>query len=239
MLALVEFGLLDGDDSDSLHEPREAAAHAQRNAAERISNAQELYASGGYDDRIRIYLRSRGIELTSPILKFSEHAPHRLGAHLPAMLAPVVSASGELTGVHLTYLRPDGGGKADLPKEFQRECRGVIRGGAIRLAGHDPDTALIIGEGDRIHALRDADLWPARLVCGVRWRPQDPGAAARSSADVIIAADNDAKGAGQRNAMAAYDRWTAEGRSVRIKTPPDVGDDFNDVLMKRRPDARH
>jgi len=30
-----------------------------------------------------------------------------------------------------------------------------------------------------------------------------------------------------------------EGRAVRIKTPPDVGDDFNNVLMKRRPDARH
>ena len=56
---------------------------------------------------------------------------------------------------------------------------------------------------------------------------------------VIIAADNDASGAGQRNALAAYDRWTAEGRSVRIKTPPDIGDDFNDVLTKRRSDARH
>ena len=56
---------------------------------------------------------------------------------------------------------------------------------------------------------------------------------------IIIAADNDVSGAGQRNALAAYDRWTAEGRSVRIKTPPDIGDDFNDVLIKRRTDARH
>ena len=55
--------------------------------------------------------------------------------------------------------------------------------------------------------------------------------------NVIIAADNDASGIGQRNALAAYDRWTAEGRSVRIKIPPD--DDFNDVLTKRRTDARH
>ena len=56
---------------------------------------------------------------------------------------------------------------------------------------------------------------------------------------IIIAADNDVSGAGQRNALAAYDRWTAEGRSVRIKTPSDIGDDFNDVLIKRRTDARH
>jgi hypothetical protein len=26
---------------------------------------------------------------------------------------------------------------------------------------------------------------------------------------------------------------------VRIKCPPDAGDDFNDVLIKRRGDARH
>ena len=57
--------------------------------------------------------------------------------------------------------------------------------------------------------------------------------------NVIIAADNDASGIGQRNALAAYDRWTAEGRSVRIKIPPNTGDDFNDVLTKRRTDARH
>ena len=54
------------------------------------------------------------------------------------MLAPV-NVTGEQIGVHLTYLRCDGGGKATLPKEYQRECRGVIHGGAIRLAEHDPD----------------------------------------------------------------------------------------------------
>ena len=42
----------------------------------------------------------------------------------------------------------------------------------------------------------------------------------------------DASGVGQRNALAAYDRWTAEGRSVRMVAPPVVGDDFNDVLLK-------
>ena len=52
---------------------------------------------------------------------------------------------------------------------------------------------------------------------------------------IIIAADNDVSGAGQRNALAAYDRWTAEGRSVRIKAPPVVGDDFNDVLSRGAP----
>jgi hypothetical protein len=37
--------------------------------------------------------------------------------------------------------------------------------------------------------------------------------------------------------LAAYDRWTAEGRSVRIVAPPGVGDDFNDVLLKEPVDV--
>jgi putative DNA primase/helicase len=49
---------------------------------------------------------------------------------------------------------------------------------------------------------------------------------------IVIAANNDESGVGQRNALAAYDRWTAERRSVRIVAPPVVGDDFNDVLLK-------
>ena len=54
---------------------------------------------------------------------------------------------------------------------------------------------------------------------------------------IVIAADNDLSGVGQRNALAAYDRWTAEGRSVRIVAPPVVGDDFNDVLLKEPVDV--
>ena len=148
------------------------------------------------------------------------------------MLAPVVNVSGEQTGVHMTYLRRDGGGKADLPKEFQRECRGVIHGGAIRLADHNPDAELIVGEGieSTLSAMQIFGLpgWSAVFAGGLKTVELPP-----TVRRIIIAADNDASGAGQRNALAAYDRWTAEGRAVRIKTPPDVGDDFNDVLDAR------
>ena len=154
------------------------------------------------------------------------------------MLAPVVNVTGEQTGVHMTYLRRDGGGKADLPKEFQRECRGVIHGGAIRLAEHDPDAELVVGEGVestfRAMQLFGLPCWSAVYAGGLQTLDLPPDV--RS---IIIAADNDVSGVGQRNALAAYDRWTAEGRSVRIKSPPDAGDDFNDVLTKRRTDARH
>jgi putative DNA primase/helicase len=238
MLALVAHGLLDDDDGagDDPHVSRRVAV-CQADP-KRIAHARQIYDGGVRDARIQIYLRSRRIGLTSPILKFQEQAPHRLGVRLPAMLAPVVNVTGEQIGVHLTYLRRDGGGKATLPKEYQRECRGVIHGGAIRLAEPNPDAELVVGEGV------ESTFSAMQLFGGVGWAAVYAGGLKTMELPpdvrrIIIAADNDVSGAGQRNALDAHDRWTAEGRSVRIKTPPDVGDDFNDVLTKRRGHARH
>ena len=240
MPALVEYGLLDGADVD-LGAPQGYQAAALRNDVDqrrrKIQQAREFYAGSAWDERIKIYLGSRLIIRTSPILRFHEQAPHRLGARLPAMIAPVVDVDGEQTGTHLTYLRRDVAGKADLAKEFQRECRGVIHGGAIRLMEHDLGVELIIAEGIETALsaaqLFDLPCWSAVFAGGLKTTELPPDVRR-----IVIAADNDVSGAGQRNALAAYDRWTAEGREVRIKTPPEVGDDFNDVLLKRRVNAR-
>src|SRR6516164_3558214 len=145
MSALVEYGLLDDDSDDS--QVSRSVTVCQRDGAQRVALARQIYNSGIQDERIAVYLRSRGIRLISQVLRFAEQAPHRLGARLPAMLAPIVDVDGEQIGVHLTYLRPDGGGKAELTKEYQRECRGVVRGGVIRLWPFNPDVGLIVGEG--------------------------------------------------------------------------------------------
>jgi putative DNA primase/helicase len=50
---------------------------------------------------------------------------------------------------------------------------------------------------------------------------------------VIILADNDPNGAGERAARTATARWLAEGRRVRVAMPPEPGSDFNDVLIGR------
>jgi hypothetical protein len=230
MSALVEYGLLDDDDDDDLHVLR-CVTVCQRDNTERIAHARQIYDGGGLDDRIAVYLCSRWIRLTSPVLWFSEQTPHRLGARLPAMLAPIVNVDGEQIGVHLTYLRHDGGGKADLPKQYQRECRGLIHGGAIRLIPFEPDVELVLAEGLET-SLAASELfglpcWSA-VYAGGLCSLVLPSEVRR----IVIAADNDVSGVGQRNALAAYDRWTAEGRSVRVVAPPIVGDDFNDVLLK-------
>jgi putative DNA primase/helicase len=234
MMALVEYGLLD-DDTDSagpVYAGNGSASHRRDDAA-RIAHAVEIYRLGTTDERIGIYLRSRGIALTSPVLRFSEQAPHRLGIRLPAMLAPVSDVHGEQTGVHMTFLRPDSSGKADLSKEHQRQTNGVIRGGTIRLAAHDPERPLLIAEGieTALSAMQIFALpgWAAGYAANLK----DTLALPPAVQHLVIAVDHDKSGAGQRNAIEAAQRWEAEGRTVRIVMPKTVDNDFNDILKGR------
>jgi hypothetical protein len=236
-LALVEYGLLDDDGAELDAPPRDQSVPVRDDADQgrRIQHAREIYATGVWDERIQVYLRSRGITLTSPVLRFLEQTPHRLFARLPAILAPVVDMNGEQIGVHMTFLRPDGSDKADLsPKDLQRECRGVIRGGAIRLTQHDPGDELVIGEGIETSLaaaqIFDLSCWASVSAGGLKTVELPPEARR-----VLIAADHDE--AGRRCALAARDRWVAEGRAVRVKVPPVPGQDFNDVLLGRRRDV--
>jgi phage/plasmid primase-like uncharacterized protein len=234
--SLVEYGLLDdgGDagycDASPSIESREADESARSEAACWIY-AHIAPAAGTI---VETYLRSRGITLEVPsILRFG-NCPHRNGGLPPAMAAPVVNVDGEQTGIHMTYLRADGSGKADLgDPELQRECRGVVRGGAIRLAPHDPDRELIIGEGIEtvLSAMQIFGLpgWAAVSADGLK--TVELPLAVRS---IVITVDNDINGAGQRNALAAYQRWTDEGRSVRIVMPPLSGTDFNDIILMKK-----
>ena len=84
---------------------------------------------------VEAYLHRRGIAgPVPPTLRFlpaCRHAP--TGTDWPAMVAAVSRwPERSLCGVHRTYLRPDGTGKA--PVEPAKITLGPIRGGAVRLA---------------------------------------------------------------------------------------------------------
>jgi hypothetical protein len=205
----------------------------------KMETARALYsrAEPAAGSIVETYLKSRAITLPiSPALRFMRYAPHRDGNTYPAMLAPVVDVNGEQIGVHLTFLSPDGLGKHnfDDPK-LCRECRGPISGGAVRLADHDADPELLVGEGIEsvLSALQLFDdmhgalAWAALSTEGLKALALPPGIRR-----IAIAADNDANNAGQDAALSAYYRWKGESRSVRLLMPPRAGDDFNDVLMR-------
>lgn len=100
------------------------------------------------------YLRSRGI-LCGPRehwLRFHSGCYHRdldsgRTLILPALLAAVTSPDGAITGVHRTWLDPDGAGKAPIAEP--RRSMGALLGNGVRL-GWATDTAIPVfaaGEG--------------------------------------------------------------------------------------------
>ncbi|MBR0653651.1 DUF7146 domain-containing protein [Plastoroseomonas arctica] len=178
-----------------------------------------------------VYLAARGLPcVASGALRF--HAAlynTEVGQRLPAMVAAVtLPGSPEVIAIHRTFLAADGSGKAavDTPKKTQ----GGIGGGVIALEPVTSAGPLVIAEG--IETALSARLL---LGSGAAWAAIAAGNFAKillpeEARDVIIAADPDP--VGQREAWAAATRWRAEGRSVKVATPP-AGQDFNDMLRAR------
>jgi hypothetical protein len=218
---------------DEFRRRREAEAKAEiEKLRRRIAAARDLYRRGksAAGSPVKTYLRRRNICGPIPaVLRFLQHCPHRNGGYFPAMVAPIVNAAGDQIAIHKTFLRSDGSGKADLPKKEQRETCGPMKEGAVRLAPLRPGGVLVVGEGieSTLSAMQLFDLpgWAALHGGGIK--DLDLPADIRR---VVIAADNDANGVGQRAALFARKRWGAEGRSARILLPPNPGEDFNDVL---------
>ncbi len=146
------------------------------------------------------------------------------------MLARIDAVDGELIGVHRTYLRPDGSGKADI--EPAKATLGCAAGGAVRLA--ERCETLMIGEGIEtcLAAMTATRLpgWSAISAGGI-----ETLALPALVKTVIILADHDRNGRGARAAKTAAARWLVEGRRVRIALPLEPGTDFNDVLIGRTP----
>jgi putative DNA primase/helicase len=177
---------------------------------------------------VETYLANRGLLLPSPrCLRFHPGCPHPSDRRYAAMVALVEHSERGPVGVHRTYLRSDGSGKAAV--ETTKASLGPIAGGAVQLATIQPGSWTLIAEGIET-ALSVGQSWGL-----VAWAALSAGgfrnlvlpAEARM---VLICADNDANGVGQRAANAAAERFLAEGRRVRIALPPISGLDFNDLL---------
>jgi phage/plasmid primase-like uncharacterized protein len=176
------------------------------------------------------YLAARGLpDFASPALRHHPACPHPCGAKLPALVALVADATtGAPRAIHRTYLRQDGAGKAAV--EPQKATLGPVAGGVVMLDAPRAGTQLVVAEGIETAAsaglLIGAPAWSA-VSAGNLAALDLPAGVAR----VVVAADPD--GPGQRAAWQAAERWRAEGRQVRVATPDDPADDFNDLLRRR------
>ena len=177
-----------------------------------------------------VYLRERGLEPRPngwpPSLRYHfglKHGP--TGLHLPALLGAVAIWPGQdVVGLHRTFLRADGKGKAPVttPKMMIGRCGG----GAVRLAPAGPELVLSEGieTGLSVQQAVRLPVWATLSTSGLRSVILPP-----EVETVVVAADGDE--GGEQAAQAAARRFIAEGRKVKIARPPQ-GMDFNDLLLK-------
>ena len=223
-------------------------------AAGRIAAARRVWdrAREASGTPVVAYLAGRGITIpVPPSLRWAPSLRRPDGSAGPAMVAIVEHVKRGVVGAHRTWLGRDGEPRW---RRLDRTSLGPIGGGAVRLApagellmiGEGIETCLaamqatgellMIGEGIEtcLAAMQATGLpaWAALSTSGLVALVLPPLPLA---ATVVILADNDANGAGERAARKAAARWLAEGRTVRIAMPQEPGADFNDVLMGRTP----
>jgi putative DNA primase/helicase len=214
---------------------RRAAEESDRQR--RIAAAMDIWTESYRADStiVERYLRSRGITMPlPPTLRLNGmHGPygrHPSGGRRPQMVGLIEHIEHGPVGVTCTFLAIDGSSKATL--DPVRMFHGPVGGGAVRLGTVRPDTWLAIGEGieTTLSVMQATGLpgWAALSAVGIE-RLILPSAAPR----VLICADHDANGVGERAARAAAERWLTEGRHVQLAMPPEPGSDFNDLLLGR------
>ena len=177
---------------------------------------------------VETYLASRGLTLppTAP-LRFLAACPHPTGRRLPAMLALVTTAAGSPVAVHRTFLTPSGWAKAEV--DPARATLGPNHGHAVLL--HPPCVEVVVGEGIEsslsasvIFGLPAVAALTAGSLASGTWLPP-------KVERVLIAADNDRSGTGQRAADIAAGVLLRRGVQVRVALPDAASLDFNDLLI--------
>lgn len=177
------------------------------------------------------YLRNRGIiHLTScEALRFHPRCWYRPDEHAPtetwpAMIAAVTDLSGAITGVHRTWIAPDGLGKA--PIDTPRRAMGDLLGHAVRFGA----AGNVLAAGEGIETMLS-------LRCALPAMPMAAALSANHLAALELAAglrrlyiarDNDP--AGDTAVAALTER--AEAAGIEALTLVPALDDFNGDLRR-------
>jgi putative DNA primase/helicase len=173
--------------------------------------------------RIAEYLECRGLSNTvpntlklHPSLSYYHQGPP---VSYPCMIAEIYR-DGRMVGLHRTWLDPDGSGKAPCSQPRKAwKCVDSMAGGAIRLYPTEEGKPLAIAEGIEtalaVRQLTGLPTWSA-INSTMMGKVQLP----ENIQSVIICADLDKSGAGQRAAEKLAERLINEGRQVKISYPP-------------------
>lgn len=229
-----------GLDREVIRKASPAEVRAEREARERedaaalarkLAHCQRTWTDADPSEGtpVEIYLRSRGLvgDIPSALAHhpFAQASADARRGH-PAMVALITHAqTGRCQGLHLTYLRPDGLGKAEVTPP--RRVIGSQTGAVIRLASGPVGAVLAVAEGIET-ALSFAQIygiptWSCLNTSVLGGFTPPPGVEC-----LLIAADNDK--AGRDAAAKLADRMRYRCRTETY-LPPTEGCDWNDFLL--------
>ena len=202
-------------------------------------------------DPVAAYLQHRGLDWQSvtgfhidalrfhPALKYfaptSGGKTQCLGEH-PAMVASITDTSGQMQGLHLTYLQAGGAGKLALSdtdgqplpaKKMRSRFAGSLSGCAIRLYEHNGRLAVCEGIETAL-AVREASglpVWACLSAIGLQSLVLPT-----NLAELFIYCDNDNSGQGYRAGHALALRAIKAGIKCHLWQPEQPGMDALDVL---------
>jgi putative DNA primase/helicase len=227
---LRRLGLIGDGTRDSVRRPVPLSRNDGDDAGRRTALAQAIWkaAKTAHGTPVVDHFAGRGIILPLPLsLRYAPSLRRPDGTRGPAIVARIDNIDREVIGISRTWLERDEAGRWN---RRDRAMLGRAGGGAVRLA--PAAETLLIGEGiETCLAAMQAmgqPAWAALSTSGMVALVLPP-----IVRTVIILADHDRNGAGERAARAVAQRWLAEGRRVRIAMPPEPGTDFNDVLVGR------
>lgn len=174
---------------------------------------------------VESYLRNRSITIpVPPTLRYNPGVKYaQSGLYMPCMVAAIQAPDRRITGIHRTYIRDDGMGKAGVARP--KMALGPIGRGAVRLG--PAGSVLGIAEGIET-SLSAMQLFGVPVWCALGSR-FDRIALPEEVQRVIIFADSGE--AGMDAANRALGAFNEQGRQTEICVP-DLGD-FNDVLRKK------
>lgn len=196
---------------------------------QRIERALKIWREAGPAENslAEIYLKGRGLVLPSDCIDIRFHGQcPRNAERLPAMVSLFRDIrTNEPVGIHRTYLRRDGSGKAEGQAKMML---GRSAGAAIKIS---PDDAVVNGLGIA------EGIENALAVIGTGWSPVwalgSAGAIGRFpvlNGIEALTVFADADQAGMKPAKEAAQRWADNGRTAAITAPKNPGKDFNDAI---------
>jgi putative DNA primase/helicase len=207
-------------------------ARPEPSAESRRATLNNLWRSGSHvrsDDPVALWLRNRGLNIDVYPNSLRTHTRVRHSGppvtFHPAMLAMVTAATGKPATIHKTYITTTGT-KAPVDKVRMFSLGSRPAGGAVRLAL--PTDILGVSEGieSAFAAMQIFGIptWAALDASGVEKFVPPPGIDR-----LVIFADNDRNGVGQRAAYALACRLSGE-IEVDVKVPDSVDTDWNDIV---------